>query len=78
MRERERGRIFVEKGLTMATNVYSLHKSSTEAYWRKAAANELHCNINIISEIQFPIERLIKYHKHNRKNINVHVIKFSH
>lgn len=71
-------RIFVEKGLAMADNVYSLHKASTIQYWKKTAAQELNYNVKLLSELQFPIEKLINYHKHNTKDINVHVLKFSH
>lgn len=69
--------LFVKKGLMFADTVYSVHKSSTRAFWKKLE-KEMDVVVDIIiHDLQFPIERTFKFHRHDVKDIVVDVIKFS-
>jgi predicted RNA methylase len=71
-------RIFVEKALLMADTVYSFHKTSRREYWMRVAGKELKCSVKPLFHIDFPIEKLIKFHKKTSKDISVDILKFCH
>ena len=69
-------RLFVEKSLELASTVYSFHKTSTRDYWLGTVAKELNCKVEPLFQVQFPIDRLFRFHRQDRKNIVVDILKF--
>ena len=70
--------MFVQRALTFADRVYSMHKSSTctKAFWSKKA-EEWDVVVEPMWQIQFNIDNMFKFHTQPSVDIEVHLILFS-
>ena len=66
---------FLEKALSVATVVYSVHKSGNVAFMRKAAAKS-GAKITHILEREILIPRLFDFHRKDRRQIKVDIYRF--
>ena len=69
--------VFVQKALTFAETVYSLHKSSTRPYWQQQA-RALQANMEPVTQVRWNLENTLKYHKRKSLDIDVDLLRFSH
>lgn len=68
--------VFVQKGLELGNVVYSLHKSSTRDFWKKA--KEFGVNVETVEEdLPFNIKRTFRFHKEGVRQVHVDLIRFS-
>ena len=66
---------FVRTGLALAPVVYSLHKSSTRAFFQKRAA-EWGATVSVLAEIKFDIPKSYAFHKEKSKDVMVDLLRF--
>ena len=67
--------VFVEKALDCADTVYSMHKSSTQSFWRKKA-KELNVHVKALTHVDFNVDYMFKFHKCKSVDIQVVLIQF--
>ena len=69
--------LFVEKAMSNAAVVYSLHKTSTRDFFVKKAA-ECNWGIEVLAELKYDIPKTHKFHKQKSKDIEVDLIRLFH
>ena len=67
--------VFVEKAVSIADTVYSMHKSSTRKYWLRKST-EMGVSVEPIVQIYFDISKSFQFHKQKSKDIEVDVLRF--
>ena len=69
--------LFVEKAMSSANVVYSLHKRSTRDHFiRKASENDW--NLEMVAELRYDLPKTHVFHKQKTKDIEVDLYRFSH
>ena len=75
-RKKHADMLFVEKAITIASKVYSFHKTTTIAYLKKyAEKNSL--DIVVIKEYNFPLKATYSFHKKKQQHIKVSAVMFA-
>ena len=69
--------VFVEKAMSSAAVVYSLHKTSTRDHFIRKASEE-GWKIDIIAELRYDLPKTHRFHKQKSKDIEVDLYRFSH
>lgn len=67
--------IFVRKALKSARTVYSMHKSSTQKFWKKKAA-ELGAEVKVLTQMKFNVDQRFRFHKCKSVDIEVDLVQF--
>ena len=67
--------IFIEKALTLGNIVYSMHKTSTRAFWVKKS-KQWNVKMKPVFKISFNIDYTYKYHKETTRDIEVDLLQF--
>ncbi len=67
---------FVEKALSLATTVYSLHKSSTREFWKRKGKNGS-MSVEVVEEISFNLDASYGFHRKKSHDIKVDLFRFS-
>jgi len=67
---------FLRKALTMATTVYSLHKTSTRDHIQKKAGDWA-VKMEVIAELRYDLPASYKFHKKKSVDIKVDFLRFS-
>jgi len=69
--------IFMEKGMSHAGVMYSLHKTSTRDHFFRLA-EEKEWNIEVIAEMRYDLPKTHKFHKQKSKDIEVDMYRLTH
>lgn len=67
--------IFVQKALSLANTVYSLHKTSTRDFWVKDKGTLV--SVEVVSEISFNLDASYGFHQKKSHNIKVDLFQFT-
>jgi rRNA N6-adenosine-methyltransferase METTL5 len=68
--------VFIEKGLSYANTIYSLHKTSTREHFVKFC-DKRGVLLEVIAELKYDIPRTFAYHKEDNKDVFVDLLRFS-
>mmetsp|Transcript_8643 Transcript_8643/g.36016 ORF Transcript_8643/g.36016 Transcript_8643/m.36016 type:complete len:222 (+) Transcript_8643:44-709(+) len=67
--------LFVQRALSIAPVVYSLHKTSTRKYFMKNAA-AWGAEVDCVAEMRFALPKTYKFHKQKSVDIQVDLLRF--
>ncbi len=68
--------VFVQKALSLANTVYSLHKTSTRSVWKKKA-KEWSASVEVVEEIAFNLDATYGFHREQSRDIKVDLTQFT-
>ena len=68
--------VFVQKALSLAPTVYSMHKTSTREFWKRKE-DEWNMKVNPILQIEFNLDQTLKFHKRKSHDIEVDLLQFT-